>query len=89
MAATSVPTDELEITGSTLRWWDTPGEAAYGFCAQCGSTVLWRAEGSDRTSIAAGTLDVPTGLWTEGMIFGHDASDYHQLDPSIPHLDLE
>ncbi len=86
MAATAVAASELEVDGDTLRWWEIPGEAAYGFCATCGSTVLWRPADGDHISIAAGTLDTPTGLSTAGAIFCDQASDYHRLDPDLPQV---
>ncbi len=84
MAATAVSAAELTIDGDTLQWWEIPDEAAYGFCNQCGSTVLWRPADGDHISIAAGTLDPPTGLTTAGAIFADEASDYHRLDDQIP-----
>ena len=40
---------------------------------------------ASRYSVAAGTLDPPTGLSTVHALFVADASDYHRLDPDLPH----
>ena len=62
----------------------------YGFCGTCGSTLFWRAEElPDWISIAAGTLDPPTGLTTESAWWTREASDYHRLDPALAHHDRE
>ena len=36
------------------------------------------------TSIAAGTLDAPTGLKTVLQIYVDHAGDYYEIDPRIP-----
>lgn len=84
MAATACGRDELHVGDtSTLRWYGVEGRS-YGFCGTCGSTLFWRAEESPESiSIAAGTLDTPTGLQTDHAIFTEYAADYHALDPTI------
>jgi hypothetical protein len=44
-----------------LTWFVADGRER-GFCRECGAGLLWRRPGSATTSIAAGTLDEPTGL---------------------------
>ncbi len=88
MAASACATDDLRLDAAeTLRWY-TPDEEAtvsYAFCGRCGSTLFWRSsQRPEVTSIAAGTLDPPTGLRTVDALFVADASDYHTLDSSIP-----
>jgi hypothetical protein len=70
------------VDGEALRWVASPEsdhEAQRGFCSECGSSLFWRAQGGDRTSIAAGTLDRPTGLRIAGHIYTHGAGDYDEL----------
>ncbi|MGI9608017.1 MAG: GFA family protein [Acidimicrobiales bacterium] len=86
MAATSSRIEDVEIEGEDLRWYTPADEptVAYGFCGTCGSTLFWRSDKSPAViSIAAGTLDTPTGLQTTRAIFTADASDYHTLDKSL------
>ena len=84
MAATAARVTDLEIRGESLKWYDASDTVQYGFCGECGSTLFWRAaDKSDRVSIAAGTLDPPTGLVTGTAIFTADASDYHILDRTL------
>ena len=86
MAATSVSSDDIEVRGTSLRWYDATETVQYGFCGVCGSTMFWRAADKPQTiAIAAGTLDPPTGLVTVAALFVDDASDYHELDPSLIH----
>jgi len=45
-----------------------------------GSSLFWDAPEGETISIAAGTLDLPTGLKTVEQIYTADASDYYDLD---------
>ncbi len=84
MAATSASTTDVRFLGESLRWYDATREVQYGFCTTCGSTLFWRSSDKpDRISIAAGTLDTPTGLSTATALFVDDASDYHVLDEAL------
>src|ERR671917_587386 len=59
-----------------LRWVDSPdsdARARRGFCGECGSSLFWDASDRDTISIAAGTLDEPTGLRTIAQIYTADA----------------
>lgn len=87
MAATAAAADDLSISGDTLRWYDAADDVQYGFCGTCGSTLFWRTTARPGVvSIAAGTLDPPTGLETTTAIFTSAASDYHELaDGLIEH----
>jgi hypothetical protein len=81
-------TDDLVI-GDTdaLRWIDSPEsdhDARRAFCSACGSSLFWQAAGSERTGIAAGTLDDPTGLRVVAHIYSHQAGDYELLEDGLP-----
>ncbi len=84
MAATRAATADLMVAGDALRWHDATETVQYGFCGSCGSTLFWRAADEPAAvSIAAGTLDPPTGLTTTAALFTADASDYHRLDETV------
>lgn len=90
MAATqSLDADLVVADSGTLRWYEPAVGIYYGFCGRCGSTLFWRAAGAGRTSIAAGTIDPPTGLTTTTAWYTDQASDYHRLDPSLDQHALE
>ena len=61
----------------SLRWY-VADERARGFCSGCGASLFWRADGRDTISIAAGTLDPPTGLRTVAHIHTRDQGDYYE-----------
>ena len=89
MAGTNTAEADLDLDDGTksLRWW-TPDEepaVSYGFCSGCGGSLFWRsADRPGTVSVAAGTLDPPTGLTTVLALFTAEASDYHRLDPALP-----
>ena len=90
MAATQAALDDLQIDHGfeAVKWWVPREEpdVAYGFCAQCGSSLFWKKSSKPGNySITAGTLDPPTGLTTDHALFVAEASDYHRLDEQLPH----
>ncbi len=67
------------VTSEPLKWYRASGFAARGFCGACGSVMFWKRDGGDQISIAAGSLDGPTGLRIEGHIFCDNAGDYYEI----------
>jgi hypothetical protein len=68
------------LEDSELRWYhpkDHNDSALRGFCGVCGASLFWHMPDSATVSIAAGTLDLPTGLRTIKEIYTEDASDYY------------
>jgi hypothetical protein len=61
-----------------LRWYAASARER-GFCARCGASVFWRADGRPTVSIAAGTLDQPTGLRTVAHVYTADRADYYEI----------
>jgi hypothetical protein len=88
MAAAAAASDDLVIEDTrALRWWQATDDVSYGFCSNCGGTLFWKSAARPQTiSIAAGSLDPPTGLETVLTLFTEHASDYHRLDESIESL---
>jgi hypothetical protein len=72
-----------------LKWYQSSDEARRGFCANCGSPLFWDGKGKDYLAIAAGGLDVPTGLKIERHIFVADKSDYYAIDDGLPQSPAE
>jgi hypothetical protein len=82
-AYTAAPKSALTMTESRgLKWYRSSDAARRGFCAECGASVE-RVAG-DLVSIAAGTLDTPTGLTTALQIYVDSAGDYYPIDTTIP-----
>ena len=81
LAATAALEGDLAVTqNADLKWYESSARARRGFCGRCGSTLFWRGTGRDYVSIAAGTLDAPTGLKLVQHIHTADKGDYYTLD---------
>ena len=84
-AYTAAPKGALEIVEDRgLKWYASSAKARRGFCGECGGTLFYDPLQKDFISIAAGTLDPPTGLHTTLQIFVASRGDYYSIDPAIP-----
>ena len=72
------------IESEELRWYRSSKSARRGFCGICGSSLFWEPASGDGVSIAAGTLNSPTGLETVVQVFVEDASDYYEIGDGLP-----
>ena len=87
-AYTAAPKSSLRMVESRgLSWYASSSRARRGFCSQCGGSVFWEANDRDTISIAAGTLDSPTGLATILQIHTSSAGDYYALPRDVPTRD--
>jgi hypothetical protein len=89
-ATSAVAREDLSLVEERgLRWIQSPDSdaaARRGFCAECGSSLFWDAPGHETISIAAGTLDAPTGLRVVSHWFVTQAGDYYEVaDDGLPH----
>lgn len=79
-AATAVPLDRFRLLQDDgLRWFQSSATARRGFCGNCGASLFWKPEGEDRISIAAGSLDGPTGLSIASHWHLEDKGDYYTV----------
>jgi hypothetical protein len=78
------PEDLVLIESEGLRWYRASAKARRGFCAKCGSSLFWEPASGERVSIAAGTLDLPTGLETAVHVFVEDSGDYYKISDGLP-----
>ena len=84
-AYTASARDALRLVEARgLKWYRSSVQARRGFCSECGATLFWDGDGRDTMSIAAGTLDEPTGLATALQIHVASAGDYYAMDASTP-----
>ena len=75
----------LRLTESRgLKWYAASNIARRGFCGECGGSLFWDPSGKDYISIAAGTVDPPTGLNTIMQIYVSSAGDYYTIPADVP-----
>jgi hypothetical protein len=78
---------DLALSGrANLKWFRSSSFARRGFCKRCGSSLFWQRLKSPTISIAAGTLDAPTGLKTVRHIFVKDVGDYYKIADRLERL---
>ncbi len=69
-----------------LEWYVSSGFAKRGFCRFCGSSLFYRMNDEDGIGIAAGCLDMPSGLSTGKHIFVKDKGDYYDIADDAPQI---
>lgn len=79
-SATQTLTSHLNLTRDDgLTWYASSDIAQRAFCRFCGSSLFYRLHNSEYTSIGTGTLDSPTGLYTESHIYLEEKGDYYRI----------
>src|SRR5918998_417249 len=71
-AYTACAREDLAVSEEGALRWYAADDRERGFCGTCGASLFWRAAGRGTVSIAAGTLDPPTGLRTVAHIHTRD-----------------
>lgn len=85
----STRADTADVTFATdqgLSWYRSSDIARRGFCKTCGSSLFYQPIGADHLGIAAGCLDLPTGMTPGKHIFTADAGDYYTIPDDAPHI---
>ncbi len=84
-AYTSALRENLTFVGAGRpSWYQSSQTAKRGFCQVCGASLFWEHADSAEIAIAAGSLDQPSGLRTEGHIFTADKADYYCIVDRLP-----
>ena len=87
-AATDAKDSDLTINDSgTLKWYAASDTAKRGFCSECGCGLFWKANGSDQTSILAGSFDGELPVKIDRHIFCADKGSYYQITDGLPQFD--
>lgn len=87
-AATHAAYQDLQFAKDDgLTWYQSSDHARRGFCKFCGSSLFYRMNDEDGIGIAAGCLELPTGLKTGKHIFVKDKGDYYTIADDAPQID--
>src|SRR3546814_11598617 len=83
-AFTAVERAGLSIENEDEVTWhaSSPG-VRRGFCRHCGSALFWERRAADYISIAAGTLDQPSGMRQMRHIFAADKADFRSEERRV------
>ena len=80
------PEDLILIEAKRLRWYQSSARARRGFCEVCGSSLFWEPVTGEQVSVAAGTLNVPTGLEIAANAFVENSGDYYEISRDLPQI---
>jgi hypothetical protein len=79
----SGPLSFYELTGGRGK------TVSRGFCATCGSPVLWRfAVNPDIAVVMAGSLDDPSVFVPQAVMFASHGHAWDYLNPALPKFDM-
>ena len=67
-----------------MGWHRSSDKVRRGFCRDCGSPLLWDADGRTNIAISMGAFDSPTGTRLEKHIFVPDQGDYYDIADELP-----
>lgn len=86
-AATRADTSNVHFDEDRgLTWYRSSSFARRGFCNLCGSSLFYQPIGANHLGIAAGCLDLPTGMRPARHIFTADCGDYYTIPDDAPHI---
>lgn len=83
-AATATEDKDLTINGDDLKWYKASPDASRGFCGTCGSSLFWKHDEEDFTSILAGSIDGVSGLEITRHIYVGDKPDWYDITDGKP-----
>ena len=84
-ACAEVPRSALAFEGGdNLRWYQASPGVRRGFCATCGSFLVWDPIGRDTLSVAMDAFAAPTGVRLARHIFVADKGDYYEIADALP-----
>ena len=91
-AYTSIAFDQIEFDEDRgLKWFrsttDETPNVYRGFCAECGASLFWHPRSQKTISVAAGSLDEPTGLKTIGHVWTDQIGDYYEIVDEHPRFE--
>ncbi|MDQ0474397.1 GFA family protein [Labrys wisconsinensis] len=84
--AACAPEDIAIEDGRKLRWYRSSPSIRRGFCGKCGAQMFYAPLDGGHFSIAAGTLDEPTGLKLTLHLCTAQKGDYYAIADDVPQL---
>ncbi|OFZ54112.1 MAG: aldehyde-activating protein [Bdellovibrionales bacterium RIFOXYC1_FULL_54_43] len=85
-AGTDVPRSAVTIMGDNHITWFRTENVRRGFCAICGSSLFFDADGKDWIGIAMGAFDTPTNTKLRVHVFVANKGDYYNIADGLPQI---
>ena len=87
LAATRADASDMTFSQDHgLAWYQSSPTNRRGFCKLCGSSLFYQPRGANHMGIAAGCLDLPTGMRAGKHIYTADSGDYYTIPDDAPHI---
>jgi len=80
---TAVPSDRLEIRKGEMAIYNSSSGVRRGYCRDCGTSLLYAAEGWDDPAIMTATLDDPSVATPSSNAYTADKLTWVMLDPAL------
>lgn len=78
----------IDDGGGTLRWYESSPGAERGFCARCGSTVLFRSRRwPDELHLTCASLDGAADRAPQAHVYWDSHVDWSDLERNLPRRD--
>ncbi|MEO3430569.1 GFA family protein [Pelagibius sp. CAU 1746] len=75
---------DLQIENAEgVTWFESSPGVRRGFCRRCGGALFWDRTGNDFISVAAGSVDQPSGLRQVRHIYVEDKADFYELSDGL------
>lgn len=76
----------VRLVAGTPRWWRSSPRAERGFCAACGTSLLFRAiGGGESVDLCVASFDDPSSLGPARHIWTASRQPWVHTDPALPH----
>ena len=82
-ASVDVDRSALTVSGAPT-WFASSDKVRRGFCATCGSFLFWDPLAGDKTAVAMGAFEGPTGTRLALHIFTAQKGDYYDIADGLP-----
>ena len=90
IVATSTDPGKVEISNpGGLIWYHATPQARRGFCATCGSNLVWEPASRSLLWFTMGVLDDPRDIRMGEHIFVGEKGSYYQIGDGLPQRDKE
>ena len=83
----TLPTEQVAWEGEPVSYFQTSDFAERGFCAGCGSALVWCRLEREAMAISAGTLDDPSAVTPEDHYWGRDELPWLHMEDDLPRYD--
>lgn len=81
---TEFPAEAVSVTRGEVSWYGSSDAAERGFCAHCGTALLFTYIDGDSVDVATATLDDPSAFPPEDNIWTASKVSWVALDPALP-----